>query len=98
MSVHMILKPRLSEKTYAQSAAKVYAFDVPLTANKQQIADAVAAQFDVTVTDVRTTIRKGKQKRVFRGRSMFKGQRKDVKVAYVSVGADDEINVFPKEA
>lgn len=40
---HIIVTPRATEKAYAQvTATNTYVFDVPLTANKQQIAAAVA--------------------------------------------------------
>jgi ribosomal protein L23 len=46
--------PRATEKAYGLTAQNTYVFNVPLTANKQQIAAAVESQFEVTVTGVKT--------------------------------------------
>lgn len=94
----MILKPRQSEKTYAMSQTGVYVFDVPKEVNKLQIASAVAAQFDVTVTKVRISILKGKDARSIRigerGRSNVSGMRSNVKKAFVTLKDGDSIPVF----
>lgn len=94
----MTLKPRQSEKTYALSQTGVYVFDVPKTANKLQVADAVSAQFDVTVTNVRISILKGKNARSIRiggkSRANVSGMRSDVKKAYITLKDGDSIPVF----
>lgn len=88
MSKFMILKPRMSEKSYALSqVAKTFVIDVPTDANKLTVAAAVEAQFDgVKVGSVRIVLNKGKQKRTVRkgGRAVM-GQRSDVKKAYVTL-------------
>ena len=92
----LVLKPRLSEKAYGQSIDKnVYVFVVPNTANKQTIAQAVASQFDVTVTNVRTVVQNGKSltSRTKRTRGITV-TRKDIKKAYVTVKAGDHIAIF----
>ena len=92
----LTLKPRMSEKAYAQSQTdNVYIFVVPGTANKHTIADAVTAQFDVTVTNVRTVIQKGKavQSRHKRSRAVTV-HRADMKKAYVTLKAGDSIAIF----
>ncbi len=98
MSKTMILKPRLSEKSYAISEQRVYVFDVPLDTNKIEIARAVNAQFGVTVTNVKTLILKGKEARSIRigarVRSNVSGKRKNVKKAYVTLKEGDNIPVF----
>ena len=87
--------PRMSEKSYAQSQTGMYVFDVPTTATKQQIADAVAKQFSVTVEDVNTIIAKGKNKRAYRkGGAVVKGKRKNIKKAYVRLAEGNTIPVF----
>lgn len=90
----MIIKPRMSEKTYAQSTSGVYVFDVPTSANKHEIATAVEKAFDVTVVNVRTTTLKGKAKRLYRNRRFENGVRNDVKKAYVQLKSGDTIPVF----
>ncbi len=94
----MALKPRMSEKTYAQShATNTYAFDVPKSANKIEVARAVSSQFKVTVEDVRITILKGKIARSIRiggTRKMVSGKRPDVKKAYVRIKQGETIPIF----
>lgn len=93
----MKIIPRMSEKSYQQSQNGMYIFDVPTTANKQQVADAVAEQFKVTVEDVNTTIAKGKKKRAYRkGGQPVVGYRKDKKKAYVRLAEGQSIPVFAK--
>lgn len=92
----MILQPRVSEKAYDLSNAKnVYVFDVPTDVNKQQIAAAVEDRFDVNVIAVNVSVSKGKRKRMIqkRGRATI-GKRRDVKRAYVTIKAGDNIPVF----
>jgi large subunit ribosomal protein L23 len=99
MSKSMLLKPRISEKAYAMAEAKnVYVFEVPTDVGKLQIADAVHAQFDVTVTDVNLMNVKGKVKRTVRrgGRSTL-GKRPDFKKAYVTLKAGDTLPIFASE-
>jgi len=95
---NILLIPRITEKAYAQSQAmNVYVFTVPMDANKMQIKAAVQAEYDVTVTNVRTLVQDGKKARSIRikqrGRYVY-GTRKDTKRAYVTVKAGDEIPVF----
>ena len=98
----LTLKPRVSEKAYAMSQrenVKTYVFEVPTGANKHTVARAITAQFEVTVTSVRTTTTKGKVKRTVRkgGRSV-EGTRSDVKKAYVTLKAGDALPIFVEEA
>lgn len=96
MDRQLILKPRLSEKTYGLSQTKnVYVFDIPTDANKLEVAAAVAAQFKVTVTGVNVANSKGKAKRTVRkGGRPIMGQRKSSRRAYVTLKAGDTIPVF----
>ena len=92
----LVLKPRLSEKTYGLSeAGNVYAFVVPGDATKHTVARAVAVQFGVTVESVNIVNVKGKVKRTVRkgGRAM-KGTRSDIKKAYVTLKAGDKLPFF----
>lgn len=90
----IILKPRMSEKTYAQSNDGVYVFDVDKSVNKHEVADEVEKTYKVTVTNVRTTIIKGKAKRVYRNKRFEAGRRSDVKKAYVTLKKGDAIPIF----
>lgn len=88
--------PRATEKAYAQSQNNVYVFNVPLSANKQQIIDAVETQFEVKVTGIKTLVQSGKAVRYSRGKNRYPGTtaRKDSKKAYVTLAKGDSIQVF----
>lgn len=90
----VVLKPRMSEKTYGLSQTNVFVFDVDGGLNKHQIADAVASTYDVTVETVRIVIQKGKTKRLYRNRRYETGTRSDIKKAYVTLKAGDSIPIF----
>jgi len=93
--------PRISEKAYGLvSARNIYVFDVPTNSNKQQIAEAIEAKYEVTVTGVRTVVQSGKAVRYSRGKNRYPGttNRKDTKKAYVSLKDGDSIQVFEEPA
>ncbi len=92
----LVLRPRVSEKTYAQSeASNVYTFKVSKAATKPAIVSAVQAQFGVTVVAIKTTVVKGKAKRTIRkGGRPIAGRESDFKKAYVTLKAGDNIPVF----
>lgn len=92
--------PRATEKAYAQSQNNVYVFNVPLTANKQEIAAAVETQFEVKVTGIKTLVQNGKAVRFSRGKNRNPGTttRKDSKKAYVTLAEGDSIQVFEQPA
>lgn len=96
MSKSVFLKPRLSEKAYATSeATNTYVFDVPADINKHAIADAVAAQYEVTVTNVRITNIPGKAKKLYRKRTRgIETKRNDVRKAYVTLKQGDNLPFF----
>lgn len=99
---NIVLIPRISEKAYAKSQAeniKTYVFEVPLSANKHTIARAIAVQYEVTVTGVRTTTLKGKTKQSYRkGGRPQTGVRSDIKKAYITLKAGDTLPLFQEEA
>lgn len=87
--------PRMSEKSYQQSQNSMYIFDVPTTATKQQIGDAVAKQFNVKVVTVNVIVAKGKVKKSYRkGGTPVIGRRKNIKKAYVRLAEGNSIPVF----
>lgn len=91
------LKPRISEKAYAQSeASNVYIFDVPADANKFDVAKAVAAQYEVGVTNVKIAAVPGKSVRAYRqrGRRSINGKRSDIRKAYVTLKEGDKLPIF----
>jgi large subunit ribosomal protein L23 len=98
MSKLLVLKPRLSERTYAQAqTAQVYVFQVAHDANKHMVARAVEAQFDVKVDAVNITNVKGKQKStvsITGRRRGISGSRSDLKKAYVKLAKGFSLPVF----
>lgn len=99
MSKTLLIRPRISEKAYGQSQTKnTYVFEVPTDANRNQVAEAVTTQFDVTVTSVNILNVKGKAKRSIRkGGRQSLGRDNDIKKAYVTLKEGDSIAVFASE-
>ena len=88
---HVIKGPIITEKLdRAREKYRQYSFVVDTKANKNDIARAVSTLFKVTVEDVRTTIMRGKIKRV--GTSM--GKRSNFKKAFVVLKEGDKIELF----
>ncbi len=95
MSKFMPLKPRMSEKSFGMSKTGIYVFEVPKSANKMTIAEAVTDQFGVTVETVNIVVSKGKEKRTYkRGGRPIIGYDNDVKKAYVRLKEGAQIPVF----
>lgn len=89
--------PLATEKAYHLINTKnTYLFRVPLSANKNEIADAIQSQFNVTPVSIRTSIQSGKAIRFNRGKGRYPGTttRKDAKKAYVTLKDGDSIQVF----
>ncbi len=97
MSKSLALKPRVSEKTYALSEERnTYVFVVPKGVSKQLIANAVAEQYEVGVTAVRISASPGKSQRTYKrgGRVTHRGQRSDIRKAFVTLREGDKLPVF----
>ncbi|MDA0274187.1 MAG: 50S ribosomal protein L23 [Actinobacteria bacterium] len=86
----ILLKPVVSEKSYALLDQNKYTFIVRKDANKTQIKQAVEEVFKVKVTGVNTLNRAGKKSRTRFGI----GQRSDTKRAIVSLADGDRIDLF----
>lgn len=84
-----ILRPIITEKTTMLGEDGKVVFQVPLSATKPQIKEAVEELFGVKVAAVNTLIQKGKTKR-FRGRL---GRRSDYKKAMVTLEEGHSIDV-----
>lgn len=95
-----LLEPRATEKSYLEQTNRIYVFPVKLSMSKQAIAKLVEKEFNVTVIDVKTLIRKGKKTRFSRGKHAYPGitHRKDKKFAYVRLKKGDSIKVFEEQA
>lgn len=90
----IVLRPRMSEKTYSISKNGVFVFNVDGSLNKHQVAEAVAKDFSVEVKSVRIVIQKGKAKRTYRNKKFESGVRSDVKKAYVTLAKGQSIPIF----
>lgn len=94
-----ILEPRATEKTYGEQTKRIYVFEMPLKASKQEVKKQVEKEFQVTVTDVNVLTRKGKATRFSRGKHAYPGTtyRRDRKYAYVKLKEGDSIKVFEEQ-
>ena len=88
----VIIRPIVSEKSYALLDEGVYTFLVPSDVNKTEIRQAVESIFSVRVSKVNTLNRKGKRKR--NRRSFTFGTRPDTKRAVVTLAGTDRIELF----
>ena len=86
----VIIRPLLTEKSYADIANKKYAFVVRKDANKIEIRQAVESIFGVKVQSVNTVNVNGKLKR--QGRTQ--GYTSDYKKAIVQLKADSKAIEF----
>ena len=90
----IIVKPLLTEKSYAGIANKVYTFVVAKNAGKIEIKKAVEELFDVKVEKVNTVIVKGHKKvqNTKAGRTV--GKTSDYKKAIVTLTEDSKTIEF----
>jgi large subunit ribosomal protein L23 len=88
----IIVRPVVSEKSYASFDENVYTFIVAPDANKIEIRKAIESIFNVRVTNVNTINRKGKRKR--NRRSGTWSARPDQRRALVSLAEGDRIEIF----
>jgi large subunit ribosomal protein L23 len=86
----VIIRPVVSEKSYAGLERNAYTFLVDPRSNKTEIKEAVQAIWGVRVTSVNTLHRQGKVKR----RGYTKGARPDQKRAVVTLAEGDSIEIF----
>jgi len=86
----VIIRPVISEKSYALLAANKYTFRVHEGANKTQVRKAIEEIFGVRVDGVRTQWVKPKPKR----RGISSGHRRKWKKAIVTLHPDDAIELF----
>ena len=83
----IIIKPVLTEKSYAEMANRKYTFQVAIGANKTEIKQAIETVFDgVKVESVNTMRTMGKVKR--QGRTQ--GRTPEVKKAIVTLKKDSK--------
>lgn len=86
----VIVRPVISEKTYALLAANKYTFRIHEGANKTQVRQAIEEIFGVRVEGVRTAWVKPKPKQ----RGWSRGHRRRWKKAVVTLHQEDSIELF----
>ncbi len=86
----VIIRPVISEKSYALIAEGKYTFRVHERANKTQIAQAVEEAFSVGVASVRTSKVRAKPKR----RGLHQGKTRAWKKAIVQLLPGQRIELF----
>ena len=89
-STQVIIRPVVSEKSYALATIGKYTFRVHPDAHKTQIKQAVEELFDVAVLGVRTSAVPSKPKR----RGYTAGRTRSWKKAVVQVREGDSIPIF----
>ena len=85
----VIIKPIISEKSYALIDEGKYTFEVDTRSNKTEIKQAIEQIFNVKVDSINTLNRAGKTRRTRFGM----GKRKDTKRAIVSLKSGS-IDIF----
>ena len=88
----IIIKPVVSEKSYALLDEGVYTFVVHPDSNKTEIKQAIESIFAVRVAKVNTMNRNGKRKR--NRRTFTYGKRPDTKRAIVTLAPGERIDLF----
>ncbi|HZO06461.1 MAG TPA: 50S ribosomal protein L23 [Solirubrobacterales bacterium] len=86
----ILIRPVISEKSYALIAEGKYTFRVDDRAHKTQIAQAVEEVFGVSVAEVRTAKVRSKPKR----RGLIKGKTRAWKKAIVQLSPGERIELF----
>jgi large subunit ribosomal protein L23 len=85
----VVIRPIVSEKSYAGIEGNRYTFLVSLDSNKTEIKEAIQQIWNVRVLAVNTIKRKGKVKRTRLGT----GKRPDQKRAVATLAAGDSIEI-----
>jgi large subunit ribosomal protein L23 len=93
-SRRIVVRPVVTEKSVAQTAAAQYTFDVDLRASKHKIKSAIEQIFKVKVLRVNTVSVHGKRKRDMRRRTLRPTvQHSDRKKAIVTLREGDKIEL-----
>ena len=90
----ILLRPVVSEKSYALMEDGVYIFVVAPDATKIDVRHAVEQAFKVRVAGVNTLNRKGKTRRNRKNNTI--GKRASTKRAVVTLAGGDRIDLFEK--
>jgi large subunit ribosomal protein L23 len=93
-AMSVLIRPVVSEKSYALMEQNVYIFIIDPKATKIDVRHAVEQAFGVRVVNVNTLNRKGKSTR--NRRTNVKGRRPNSKRAIVTLHPDDSIDLFER--
>lgn len=91
--MRILKRPIVTEKSMGKSRDGEYVFEVEKSANKNQIRNEVESLFKVKVLRVKTIVVKGKTKRS--GKTRQQTKKSDWKKAFIQVGKDQKIDIFP---
>ena len=89
-ATQLIIRPVISEKSFALAEAGKYTFRVHDSAHKTEIRQAIESLFDVHVIEIRTAWVKSKPKR----RGQTAGRSRHWKKAIVQVASGETIPIF----
>jgi large subunit ribosomal protein L23 len=89
-ATQVVIRPVISEKSFALAEAGKYTFRVHDNAHKTEVRQAIEQLFDVSVLEVRTAWVKSKPKR----RGHTEGRTRRWKKAIVQVREGDTIPIF----
>ncbi len=92
MSINIIYKPVITEKSLSRAAKGWFTFVVSKDATKPQIKAAINKQFSVTADEVRTVIAKGATRRI--GKKRKEVQVSSYKKAFVHLPSGQKIDLF----
>jgi len=87
-----IIKPLITEKTVAKAQSGWYTFQATQSADKKTTKSEIETLYAVSVTDVRSSVVHGKEKRV--GRKGKTVKKSDWKKVYVRLKSGQTIDAF----
>lgn len=90
-----VIKPIVTEKSYAMASKGFYTFKVSRSASKGAIKNNIKSLYGVDVIEVNTNVLPGKPKRIMKSRKFTKTET--WKKAVVRLKEGQSIDVFPKE-
>jgi large subunit ribosomal protein L23 len=94
MARDILIRPIITEKSDKATNNGVYTFVVDRKTNKLQVAKAVEAMFNVSVSGVNTTVIPGKTKSRSTRSGVVKGVKPAYKKAFVTLQEGEKIDLF----
>ncbi len=94
MARDILIRPIITEKSDKATNNSVYTFVVDRKTNKLQVAKAVEAMFNVSVSGVNTTVIPGKTKSRSTRSGVVKGVKPAYKKAFVTLQEGEKIDLF----